>query len=294
MILCVGDILVDMFGAPKGDAITFDAHAGGAAFNVAVNVKQSGAKVGFVGRVGDDLLGKFLKEQAGKVRFDYLDIQTDKVRNTTVAYVTVVDGERDFTFSRHDTTDYNIDVKEIDFGKYGKIDLLLMGSTMLSEPYGRKVAKKLFKKAKSLSIKVAFDVNFRLDMYEDFNQAVIAYKPYVENADVVKFSNDELTMYTGIEDIDQAANMLVKKDQLLVVTCGANGSKFYYNGLSKLVPTEKLTPVDTTGAGDAFFGKLLSELENKEWTEEVLENALAKANAFGARATQFVGAIKID
>ncbi len=66
---------------------------GGAPFNVAVNAKQAGAKVGFIGKVGRDLIGKFLINYSSKVGFDYLEIDKDNIRNTTLAFVTLTNGE---------------------------------------------------------------------------------------------------------------------------------------------------------------------------------------------------------
>ena len=51
--------------------------------------------------------------------------------------------------------------------------------------------------------------------------------------------------------------------------------------------------VDTTGAGDAFFGALLAGLDGKEWTRENIETALARANEAGARTICFKGAIRL-
>ena len=49
--------------------------------------------------------------------------------------------------------------------------------------------------------------------------------------------------------------------------------------------------MDTTGAGDAFFGTLLANLDGKEFTEENIELAMQKANKAGAETTQFLGAV---
>ena len=98
---------------------------------------------------------------------------------------------------------------------------------------------------------------------------------------------------TGIEDIDQAVKSLARENKLIVVTLGSKGSMFYYNGQTGIVPTEKVKPIDTTGAGDAFFGTLLANLEGKEFTKENIQSAMAKANKAGADATQFLGAIKL-
>lgn len=51
--------------------------------------------------------------------------------------------------------------------------------------------------------------------------------------------------------------------------------------------------VDTTGAGDAFFGALLANLDGKEWTKETIETALMRANETGARTICFKGAVRL-
>lgn len=294
MILSIGEILADMIGEKIDGVTTFKAFCGGAPFNLAVNAKQSGAKVGFVGRVGNDVIGRFVTVEAQKANLDFLDIQTDDERNTTIAFVTLTDGERDFAFNRHDTADYNIDLDEIDFGKYEDLSILHLGSLMLSEETGRKFAKKVAKKAKDLGVKLSFDMNFRKDIYRDFEGAKKAYAPFVECADIIKFSEDELADYTGIQDMDKAAESLCVKDRLLLVTLGKDGSAYYYNGIKGVVPSiSGLKCVDTTGAGDAFFGAFLAAIEGKEMTKENLDNAAMKGNIKGAKATEFYGAIQL-
>lgn len=293
MILSIGEILSDMVGSEENGTLTFKAFCGGAPFNVAVNAKKAGAKVGFVSRVGKDVIGRFVLSEAKKFNLDSLDIQTDEERNTTIAFVTLKDGERDFAFNRHDTADYNIDFDKIDFAKYEDLNIIHLGSLMLSEDVGKKFAEKVANKAKELGVKLSFDINFRMDTYKDFDDALKAYKPYLEKADIIKFSDDELRQYTGIFDIESAIKSIVRENQLFILTLGSKGSMYYYNGLTGTVPTEKVKPIDTTGAGDAFFGTLLAEIENKEYIKENIENALIKANKAGAATTQFLGAIKL-
>ena len=62
MILCIGEILADMVGSNEDGVLTFKAFCGGAPFNVAVNPKLAGAKVGFIGRVGKDVIGRFVTD----------------------------------------------------------------------------------------------------------------------------------------------------------------------------------------------------------------------------------------
>lgn len=294
MILSVGEILADMIGQKVDGVTTFKVFCGGAPFNLAVNAKQSGAKVGFVGRVGNDVIGRFVLCEAQKAHLDRLDIQIDAERNTTIAFVTLTDGERDFAFNRHDTADFNIDFDDIDFESYENLEIVHLGSLMLSEQKGREFAEKIANKASELSAKLSFDMNFRKDIYKNFEDAKRAYAPFVERADIIKFSDDELADYTGISDMDEAAKSVLKKDKLLLVTLGKSGSAYYYNDLKGIVPSiSGVKCVDTTGAGDAFFGAFLANIEGKELTEENIVYAMQQGNIKGAKTTEFYGAIEL-
>ncbi len=293
MILSIGEILADMIGESVDGTMTFKSFCGGAPFNVAVNAKSAGAKVAFLGRVGKDPIGKFLIAEAGKANLDRLDIQTDLDRNTTLAFVTLKDGERDFAFYRHDTADFNVDIDSVDFADYEGLEIVHLGSLMLSEENGKALAQKVVQKTRALNKKLSFDLNFRMDIYKDFQDALNAYKPFVEQADIIKFSDDELRDYTGKDGVLEGIESIYRKDTLVVVTLGSRGSMYYINGEYGTVPTEKVKPIDTTGAGDAFFGTLLANIEGKELNKENIESALVKANKAGAETTQFLGAIKL-
>ena len=164
---------------------------------------------------------------------------------------------------------------------------------MLSEENGKELARKVVLKTRELNKKLSFDLNFRMDIYKDFEDALNAYRPFVEQADIIKFSDDELKDYTGKEGVLEGIESIYRKDTLIVVTLGSRGSMYYINGEYGTVPTEKVKPIDTTGAGDAFFGTLLANIEGKVLNKENIESALIKANKAGAETTQFLGAIKL-
>ncbi len=293
MILCIGEILADLIGKEENGRYSYDMFIGGAPFNVAVNAKRAGAKVGFVGRVGKDPIGKFLIITAKKVNLDYTDIQTDGERNTTLAIVSLNNGERDFAFFRHDAADFNIDISKIDIKRYTDLNIVHLGSLMLSEEKGRIFAGNIVKTVKNEGKLLSFDVNFRMDLYNDTESAIKAYKPFIEAADILKFSDDEIKTYTKKEDLGAAVKAVKKDNTLLLISMGSRGSMYVYNDLSGVIPSKKVVPVDTTGAGDAFFGTVLAYLDGKEFTKENIEFALKKGNEAGAGTVSFKGAVKI-
>lgn len=293
MILCIGEILADLIGKEENGRYSYDMFIGGAPFNVAVNAKRAGAKVGFIGRVGKDPIGKFLITTAKKANLDYTDIQTDGERNTTLAIVSLNNGERDFAFFRHDAADFNIDISKIDIKRYTDLNIVHLGSLMLSEEKGRFFAGNIVKTVKNEGKLLSFDVNFRMDLYNDTESAIKAYKPFIEAADILKFSDDEIKTYTKKEDLGAAVKAVKKDNTLLLISMGSRGSMYVYNDLSGVIPSKKVVPVDTTGAGDAFFGTVLAYLDGKEFTKENIEFALKKGNEAGAGTVSFKGAVKI-
>ena len=287
MILCAGEILADMIGAERDGVFVYERKAGGAPFNVACAVKKFGVKSAFAGSVGDDIIGGFLKDFVKSVKLDGLCPESDAQRNTTLAFVQLDrHGERSFCFYRKNTADYRM--PEIPDGLFDSADIVHIGSLMLSEDEGAAYAARLAKRASSAGKTVSFDVNFRTDIFKDKESAVSRYKTMLEAADIVKFSEDEVEIF-GQDYIDGRL-----KEKLVCITFGGNGSEWRYLGRRNAVPSVKVKPVDTTGAGDAFYAGVLSRLDGlqkSEWTDGVLNHALKFGNVCGALNTLGRGAI---
>lgn len=287
MILSIGEILADIFFDQNDGKMT--AKLGGAPFNMAVSASRSGAKVSFLGRVGADPLGKWLIAEAKKYGLDSLNVQEDPLHDTTIAMVTVKDGERDFQFLRKFSADYYLDVKKDDV----KADIVHVGSLMLSEKRGVKTANAIFDYAQNAGILTSFDVNYRSDIFPTAKQAVDAYKPFIERANILKFSEEEITLFTGLSPQEGIKTF---KNKLVCVTLGENGSIAYKDGVLVSCPTNKVKPVDTTGAGDAFYGAFVAGVDKigyDDLTKDSIYQILKDANEKGAKATTFVGAIRL-
>ena len=120
MILSIGEILADIVNVSGQD---YKVNLGGAPFNMAVSAKNNGAKVGFIGAVGKDVVGKELNAQAKLYGLDYLNLQSLN-SNTTLAFVTLNNGERDFSFFRYNTADFKIDYKNINLSTFKDLSIL--------------------------------------------------------------------------------------------------------------------------------------------------------------------------
>ena len=286
MILSVGEILVDMIGGEKDGVFCYERKAGGAPFNVACAAAKFGSKSGFVGCVGEDTVGSFLEKFVKEQDLACAYVKKDCTVNTTLAFVELdKTGERSFCFYRKNTADYRL--PEIPDDIFGKAHIVHIGSLMLSEPQGEQYALELAEKAKKAGKLVSFDVNFRDDIFRDTEVAVAIYKKIIEQADIVKFSEDEIEIFTK-EYVESLTKTLV------CLSLGADGSRWQYLGKTATIPTISVNPVDTTGAGDAFYAGVLSNLDEKskeEWTEELFNQAFRFGNICGALNTLGKGAI---
>ena len=291
MILSVGEILIDSFSSK--DTIT--KHIGGAPFNVAVSAKRQGAKVAFIGKVGDDDNGDFVIKESAKYNLDKTDICVAKGIKTTVAEVTIDDnGERNFKFFRENTADFQLTLTDV--GRdYSYCNILHIGTLMLSEDRGRKFALDLLAKAQNKGVKISIDVNFRDDLFASKTERNQAMKPFIENADFLKMGLDELLDYTGENSLANAIKTLAFCG-VLFVTDGANGSYVFANGHCVFVPTKKVTAIDTTGAGDAYWGTALACIDDllENGTDLTIDNLVKVAETAtiaGANAVTHIGAI---
>lgn len=286
MILCVGEILADMIGFEKDGGFFYERKAGGAPFNVACAAKKLGANVTFAGSVGDDLIGKFLVRVAENRGFDELVIEEKNDKNTTLAFVELSDdGERNFCFYRKNTAD--VYIPNISNELISRANVVHIGSLMLSEEAGRAFAEDIITRAHKQNKKVSFDVNFRTDIFRDAESALKIYKNIIKKCDIIKFSEDEVALFTE----EYVASL---KNKIICVSLGGAGSRLIFGGKHYDVKSIKVKPVDTTGAGDAFFGGFLSRfdaLSENEITADKLCDILKFANVCGALNTLGRGAI---
>ena len=286
MLLCIGEILADMIGEEKNGITTYERKAGGAPFNVACALKRFGADVKFVGSVGDDLIGKFLINFARDFGMDTTYIYQNTERNTTLAFVELnEEGDRSFCFYRKNTADY--DMPPLSDMLIGMADIVCIGSLMLADERCVEYALDIIDRAHSMGKTVAFDVNYRTDIFRDVESAKQIYKKILSVADIVKFSEDEVETF-GEKYVSSLT------DKLVLITLGKDGSQWRYKGKVNKIPAITVKAIDTTGAGDAFFAGALSVIDKNMGapiTEQLLNDALRFGNIAGALNTTGRGAI---
>lgn len=292
MIFSCGEVIADLIEIENG---AYKFCVGGAPLNVAYIINKLGGNVIFCGNVGDDALGRQIIDFVKKSRMpiDYLSI--DKERNTSISFVNnQKNGERTFTFARKNGADYNIPLSTISL--IDKADIIHIGSLLFSTKEGRKYANKLIKRAKRLKKIISIDVNFRSELFETTEIAKSIYSKFLLKADIIKISDEEIKIFSGMQDIYRGLTSLVKENQKVFVTLGKEGSFLYANNTFYKEPSIKVHPVDTTGAGDAFYGCILTEIDSIGYynffkNEFKIRESLKKANICGGFSTTSKGSL---
>ena len=291
MLICIGEILVDIFIDGNQRLVM----PGGAPFNVACNALLYTKEVSFIGAVGKDANGDMLINFAKEKPFTRLKIKQLEDKETSRAIVSLIDGERSFHFERDNGADYLFSIKDMDFSLLKDDDIVHIGSLMLSYPQGVKFFHTLIRRIRECShAKISFDINYRDDIFPNPNEAKKTFINALKEADILKFSIEELELLTSKKDILESLEILLNDKQIAVITLGKDGSIFYHNHQLIKVDTYQINPVDTTGAGDAFYSYLLASLINHPHfidDKNQINYYLKRANIVGGLTTLKKGAI---
>ncbi|MHB8062614.1 MAG: carbohydrate kinase family protein [Ruminiclostridium sp.] len=283
-VLCVGEMVIDF--TPGKEEGSYIRNPGGAPGNVAVAVSRFGFKSAFCGKLGNDDFGKFLMQvlQADGVEIVCREFTDEAI--TTLAFVTLSDnGERSFTFARKPGADMLLKVEDINPIFIQSSTIVHAGSCSLSAGSAREATKYALQMGNKLGKLISFDINYRSLMWESVDAAVEQVKDILPYVDILKVADDEVFLIGGEEQIP--AVMKANGITVVVLTCGSEGSRAYFNG--SVIPIHAIPAevvADTNGAGDAFWGGFISSLLEQGVTsmDVLLELHIKNALRFGTVA----------
>ncbi|MDR1902163.1 MAG: carbohydrate kinase [Treponema sp.] len=295
-IFSIGEMVIDfMPGSVPGCYIR---HPGGGCANVAISAARNGLDAGFCGMMGNDDFGRFLvrtlKDNKVKVLCPKL---TDKAI-TTLAFVTLNDrGERSFTFVRKPGADTLLSIREI--RKKDILDSVIIhgGSCSLSAEPAARATLYALRQGHSLRKLVSFDINYRDLLWDgDRNRAKKLIFKALRFIDLLKISEEETEILGGEQNIPKI--MACFNITLIVETLGPKGAKCWFKNDIVSAGCPDVPCIDTTGAGDAFWGTFLSSLIQQGVTvpndlrKEIISQAIQRGNAAGSICVQHKGAVE--
>lgn len=297
-IVSMGELLIDFMPHEKGvllsEVANFEKHAGGAPANVAATVAKLGGQTYFLGQVGTDSFGNYLKDELTRtgVHTEYL-VQTDQA-NTSLAFVSLTkEGERDFIFYRNPGADqlYHPDQLPEEILKDA---ILHFCSVSLSDFPIKKTHQKAIDIVRKNKGFISFDPNIRLSLWKDHDAYKKTIHTFIPQVDLLKVSEDELLFITGMDDEKQAINSLFQGEvKYIIYTQGAKGSTLFVacHDDAYHMPGFKVDVKDTTGAGDSYIGAFLYQLNlhDMKLNKDNIYDILRFANATAALVTTRLG-----
>lgn len=278
-ITALGESLIDFTpsGTSEAGMRIFEQNPGGAPANALAVFAKFGEKAAFIGKVGNDMHGLFLKETMEKAGIDTKGMIVSDDVFTTLAFVSLNDqGEREFSFARKPGADTCLTEQEVNVDIIDQTRIFHIGSLSLTDEPCRSATFYALQKAKEAGKIISYDPNYRALLWKSVESAVEGMRSPLAFVDVMKISDEETKLLTDIEDPEGAAKALLAKGiSLVAVTLGKDGAYVCTKEGGAVVPGFESKVVDTTGAGDSFWGGFLYQLakSGKRPEEVTLEEA---------------------
>lgn len=295
----MGELLIDFTpcGTSEGGRALFEQNPGGAPANVLVAMSRLGCKTAFIGKVGDDMHGELLRQTLIDNKVDDRGLVTDPSVFTTLAFVQLVDGERSFSFARKPGADTMISKDEVNLNIVRNCRLFHFGSLSLTNEPARSATVYAVEEAKKAGALISYDPNYRAPLWKDVETAKKEMRSVIPYVDIMKISDEETGLMTDRTDPMEAAQVLLDQGvRCVVVTLGSKGAMLVTKRFSVSQPSQTRKVVDTTGAGDSFWGGLLSRFAEtntkpEDLTEEQASEFVRFANIVAGLCVEKRGAI---
>ena len=302
-VVALGELLIDFtpYGKSNQNNDVLEVNPGGAPCNVLSMLSNLGYKTGFIGKVGNDGFGHLLTKAVQEQGIDITGLVYDNDVHTTLALVLKKEnGDRDFAFYRNPGADMNLKEEEVNESLIASSSIFHFGTLSLTDESVKMATQKAVKAAKENGLTITFDPNLREPLWRSLEEAHEQVAWGLQQADVVKISDNEITWFTGMDNYDEGIAFLQKEYPNLKLIClsmGGDGSKAVYRDIHVSYPAflQEAT-IETTGAGDTFCACMIhTVLENgiDHLDEEKLKEMLKFANAAASLVTTKKGALRV-
>lgn len=290
-VISFGQALIDFVPLTKGVPLCqveqYHRAPGGACANRAAAVAKLGGKARFIGMVGADEFGECLEQALREVGVDTSSMLRTTATRTGLAFVALrEDGERDFIFYPKPSADQLIRPEHVDRAWFEEEGIFSFGALSLIHPDAAAATKTALRHAARSSQMIVCDPNYRADFWsgpDAFRSAII---PLLGDCDIVKFSDEDAFVLSGVSDkltpelenastdhpLWQSCMEWVERQaaSIKIITRGARGVVVFVGENCFALPSPVVDSIDATGAGDAFIGAILYSLAERSFTKTEL------------------------
>ena len=294
-LVALGELIADFtqVGQSESGQALFERNPGGAPANVAVTAANLGLTAAFIGKVGTDPQGDYLRGVLDRAGVDTSGVIGEPFACTTFSFVEVDEttGERRFGFVRKPGADALLRPEEVDLELVRSCRVLHFGGVSLTEDPARTATLVAVEEAENAGALVSYDPNYRAPLWKSVTAAVDEMSEMLSHADLVKFSASEAKAIFGSESVEEAAYAaLARGPRLVAITLGADGAFMATRDAKAYVPAFAAETLDTTGAGDVFWGAALAwlvgahEVRNAADLDAMTDDELAACGRYACAA----------
>ena len=303
-VITIGRASVDLYGQQIGtrleDVGSFAKSVGGCPTNIAVGTARLGLKSALITRVGNEQMGRFIREQLEREGVETSGIATDPDRLTALVLLSVeAEGVSPMIFYRTDCADMALDESNVDEALIASTRAIVVTGTHFSRPHSEAAQKKAIRLAKANGARVAFDIDYRPNLWglagheAGFSRYVASdvvsqkYKSVLPDCDLIVGTEEEVLIASGEADLLSALRTIRSLSSgTIVLKRGPMGCVVYDGAIPDNLEdgiVGKGFPIEVynvLGAGDAFMSGWL-----RGWLkDEPHATSATWANACGAFA----------
>ena len=303
-LIAIGRSSVDLYGAQVGgrleDMASFSKAVGGCPTNIAIGTARLGLKSGLITRVGDEHMGRYIREQCAREGVDVRGIHTDPARLTSLVILGIRDDKTfPLIFYRDNCADGALDETDIDEAFIASAKAIVVSGTHFARANNAAAQNLAVSYAKKHGGRVAFDIDYRPNLwglaghgageerYIKSGEVTAHLQKILPQCDLVVGTEAELMIAGGVDDPFEAlkavraltaATIVMKRGPMGCVVFPGEIPATIEDGVKG--PGFPVEVYNVLGAGDAFMSGFL-----RGWLrDEPIETCCAFANAGGAFA----------
>lgn len=303
-LITIGRSSVDLYGTQVGgrleDMGSFDKYIGGSPTNIACGTARLGLKSAVITSVGDEHMGRFIREQLQREGVNTDGVKIDPERLTALVLLGIRNSEKfPLIFYREDCADMGLTIDDIDPDFIRRARAVVATGTHLSHPQVEAATIKALKIARKSGLQTALDIDYRPNLWGVAGHGD-GENRFVESAevttkllsalhmfDLIVGTEEEFHIAGGSTDTLEALRAVrAVSNATLVCKRGAKGAVAFEGDIPDFLEEGQLGlgfPIEVfnvLGAGDGFMSGLLKGwLDGEDWS-----TALKYANACGAFA----------
>lgn len=263
--LCI-DLNANEINRPMEETSTFTKYVGGSPANICIGMARLGLKAGFVGKVADDQMGRFIVRYLTDNGIDTRNVVTDRTGAVTGLAFTEIKSptECSILMYRDNTADLKLEANEVQEEMVAAAKLLLISGTALAQSPSREAVFQALEYARRHGVVVAFDLDYRPYTWTSDEETAAYYNLAAEKCDIIIGTREEFDMMERFEshlahnDSQTAAKWFDYKAKIVIIKHGKEGSIAYAkDGSSHRAQSFQAKVIKTFGAGDSYAAGFL-------------------------------------